>query len=73
MSIASNILYGNNSKTGKPCSRHRRKWNIIIKMNFKEKSLKIWSELIRLMTKTNGQSLSTRQFSLYKTAEEFRR
>jgi len=42
-------------------------------MTFKEKGLKIWSELIRLMTKTIDQSLLTTQFSLYKTAEEFHR
>jgi hypothetical protein len=42
-------------------------------MTFKEKGLKIWSELIRLMKKTNGHSFLTTQFSLYKTTEEFHR
>jgi hypothetical protein len=51
----------------------QRKSNFGVKITLKEKGLKIWSELIRLTTKTNDQSLSTRQFTLYRTAEEFHR
>jgi hypothetical protein len=45
--------------------------NVCFNITLKATGLKIWSELIRLRTKKNDQSLSTRQFALYKRAEEF--
>jgi len=65
------IFYAETTERVKSCGRHSRKCNVIIKMTFKVMGLKIWRELIRLMTKRNDQFLSTRQLSLYKIAEEF--
>jgi hypothetical protein len=50
-----------NARQGNPLG-DTRKCKVSIKMTFKKRGLKIWSELIRIMKKKNDQSLSTTQF-----------